>query len=40
MGSFLRPSTVNGSKVTEKVLRDGDVIKIGGNEMMFVMTAR
>ncbi len=40
MGSFLRPSTVNGSKVTEKVLRDGDVIKIGGNEMMFVTTAR
>ncbi|MBI2487321.1 MAG: FHA domain-containing protein [Deltaproteobacteria bacterium] len=40
MGSFLRPSTVNGSKVKEKVLRDGDIIKIGGNEMMFVMTKR
>lgn len=40
MGSFLRPNTVNGSKVKEKVLRDGDIIKIGGNEMMFVMTTR
>jgi pSer/pThr/pTyr-binding forkhead associated (FHA) protein len=40
MGSFLRPSTVNGNKVKERVLRDGDIIKIGGNEMMFVLSRK
>ncbi|MGH7901083.1 MAG: FHA domain-containing protein [Thermodesulfobacteriota bacterium] len=40
MGSFLRPSVVNGDKIKEKVLRDGDIIKIGRNEMMFVMGER
>jgi pSer/pThr/pTyr-binding forkhead associated (FHA) protein len=37
MGSFLRPTKVNGSKVKEQILRDGDIIRIGRHEMMFAL---
>lgn len=37
MGSFLRPTKVNGIKVKEQILRDGDIIRIGKHEMIFVL---
>ncbi|MGE5443647.1 MAG: FHA domain-containing protein [Ignavibacteriales bacterium] len=37
MGSFFRPTKVNGSPVKEKILKDGDVIKIGKHEMIFTL---
>lgn len=37
MGSFFKPTKVNGSPVKEKILRDGDVIKIGKHEMIFTL---
>jgi pSer/pThr/pTyr-binding forkhead associated (FHA) protein len=37
MGSFLRPTKVNGSKIKEQILRDGDVIRIGKHEMTFAL---
>jgi len=38
MGSFIRPTKVNGTTVKEKVLRDGDIIKIGKHEMIFAIS--
>ncbi len=35
MGSFLRPTKVNGTTVKEKILQYGDIIKIGEYEMIF-----
>jgi pSer/pThr/pTyr-binding forkhead associated (FHA) protein len=37
-GSFIRPNRVNGSRVKERILRDGDIIRIGAHEMIFVLT--
>lgn len=37
MGSFLRPTKVNGTKVKEQILRDGDIIGIGKHEMIFAL---
>lgn len=37
MGSFLRPTKVNGSKVKQQILQDGDIIRIGKHEMMFAL---
>ena len=37
MGSFFSPVKVNGKKTKEKILRHGDVIEIGGEEIVFNM---
>jgi pSer/pThr/pTyr-binding forkhead associated (FHA) protein len=37
MGSFLRPTKVNGSRIKETTLQDGDTIKIGKHEMTFTL---
>jgi pSer/pThr/pTyr-binding forkhead associated (FHA) protein len=37
VGSLFKPTKVNGSPVKEKILRDGDVIKIGKHEMIFTL---
>ena len=37
MGSFFSPVRVNGKKTKEKILRHGDVIEIGGEEIVFNM---
>ncbi|HEX3037145.1 MAG TPA: FHA domain-containing protein [Thermodesulfobacteriota bacterium] len=36
-GSIFRSTTVNGIKVKEMVLKDGDMIKIGKHEMIFTL---
>nr|NIT13577.1 FHA domain-containing protein [Candidatus Dadabacteria bacterium] len=35
MGSFLKPTKINGTVVKEKILRKGDVIQIGNNRIVF-----
>ncbi|MGI9534233.1 MAG: FHA domain-containing protein [Thermodesulfobacteriota bacterium] len=36
-GSFFKPTKVNGNKISEKLLRSGDVIQIGTLKMVFVL---
>lgn len=37
MGSLFKPTKVNGDRVKEKILRNGDVIKIGKHELTFTL---
>lgn len=37
MGSLFKPTKVNGSRIAETILRNGDVIKIGKHEMTFTL---
>ena len=35
-GSFFKPTKVNGKKIDQKILRNGDVIQIGSAKMIFI----
>ena len=35
-GSFLKPTKVNGTKIDQKILQNGDVIQIGNAKMIFI----